>query len=244
MTSGFRSLLGFCLLLVLFDNSRAAGADPDKDPALPKMLEEARVLIDHKKTQAAVEKCDKVIALFKAYYAKSPHKIYCARTSAENLGYLVGAAADMGKGQFEPGKKDAIVLSSTWSSACYMKGWALEELKRLGEARAAIEQAIGLSPFNSHYLSELAYLYVLEKDWDKALEIYRSAEEHAALSPDDVKQKELGRARRGLGYVLVELGKLDEAERKYQQCLADDPNDTKAAAELEYVRNLKAKTKP
>ena len=34
----------------------------------------------------------------------------------------------------------------------------------------------------------------------------------------------------------VELGKLDEAEKKYQQCLAADPKDTKAAQELEYVR--------
>jgi tetratricopeptide (TPR) repeat protein len=53
----------------------------------------------------------------------------------------------------------------------------------------------------------------------------------------------LGRARRGIGYVLVELGKLDEAEKKYQQCLADNPKDSRAAAELEYVRNLKAKRK-
>jgi hypothetical protein len=33
---------------------------------------------------------------------------------------------------------------------------------------------------------------------------------------------ELARARRGQGY-LVELGKLDEAEEKYQQCIARGP---------------------
>jgi tetratricopeptide (TPR) repeat protein len=75
------------------------------------------------------------------------------------------------------------------------------------------------------------------------MKTYQSAEEHASLTPDDAKQAELGRARGGLSYVLVELGKLDEAEKKYQQCLRDDPNDKKAAAGLEYVRNLKAKTK-
>ena len=58
------------MLIGLFDDSRAAEADPDKDPRLPKMLEDARVLIDHKKPQAAVEKCDKVIALFEARYRK------------------------------------------------------------------------------------------------------------------------------------------------------------------------------
>jgi Flp pilus assembly protein TadD len=223
--------------------ANAASTDPDKDPTFSKLLEEVRRLIDAKKPQPAIEECDKVIAAFKAHYAKSEHKIYCARSSSENLAYLLGAAADMNKGQFEKGKKDAIVLSPTWSSAQYMKGWALEELEKLGEARAAIKQAIELSPFNSHYLAELAYLYALEKDWAKAEKLYRSAEEHAALSPDDSKQIELARARRGAGYVLVELGRLDEAEQKYLQCLKDDPNDQKASAELEYVRKLKAKTK-
>ena len=50
-------------------------------------------------------------------------------------------------------------------------------------------------------------------------------------------------ARRGQGYVLVELGKLDEAEEKYQQCIAANPNDNKAKAELDYIRERKAKRK-
>jgi Flp pilus assembly protein TadD len=223
--------------------AKAAATDPDKDVQLQKFLEEARALIDAKKAQVAIEKCDKVIAAFAAHYAKSEHKVYCARTSSENLSYLMKAAAAMNKGEFEKGKKDAIVLSSTWASAYYMKGWALEELNKLREARAAIKEAIELSPCNSQYGTELGYLYTLEKDWAKAEETYRAAEEHASLSPDDAKQIELARARRGTGYVLVELGRLDEAEEKYLQCLKDDPNDKKAAAELEYVRNLKAKTK-
>jgi Flp pilus assembly protein TadD len=242
---GIRSI---ALLLLLWEfcatpQTNAAATNPDQDPQLSKLLEDARNLIDAKKPQLAIEKCDKVIEAFKTHYAKSEHKIYCARSSSENLAYLVMAGANMNNGHFEKGKKDAIALSSTWSSAYYMKGWALEELNKMREARTTILQAIELSPFNSHYLNELAYLFMLEKNWPKALETYRAAEEHAALSPDDVKQAELGRARRGMGYVLVELGKLDEAEEKYLECLKDDPNDKKAAAELEYVRNLKAKTR-
>jgi hypothetical protein len=41
----------------------------------------------------------------------------------------------------------------------------------------------------------------------------------------------------------VELGKLEEAEKIYQQCLAADPNDTRAKQELEYVRGLRVKGK-
>ena len=110
VTPRFRVLLGFVLLIGIVDNSRATAADPDKDPGLPKLLEEARALIDRKQPQAGIEKCEKVIALFKTHYGTSKSKIYCARSSAETLGYLLLAAADMSKGRFEKGKKDAIVL--------------------------------------------------------------------------------------------------------------------------------------
>ena len=244
MTPLIRFALGLVSCLAVSVHSQgAAAADPDKDPQTLNLLQEARTLIDGQKPQAGIEKCEKVIALFETYYAGSKHKIYCARTSAENLGYLVKAAAAMDKGAFEAGKHDAIVISSTWSGAYFMKGYALQDLGRRAEARAAIKQALELSPWNSQYLSELGSLYILEKDWPKAMASFKAAEDNAPLSPDEAKADELGRARRGIAYVLVELGKLDEAEKKYQQCLKENPNDTKAAAELEYVRGLKAKKK-
>jgi tetratricopeptide (TPR) repeat protein len=113
----------------------------------------------------------------------------------------------------------------------------------MAEAKSAVKLAIELSPFNSRYLSELGEMYQLEKNWPKAKETFEAAEENAGLSPAELKGDELGRARRGLGYVFVELGKLEEAEKKYQQCLAADPHDTRAARELEYVRGLQTKTK-
>jgi len=237
VTPHIRLVLGFALCLAAALHSRqsaAAAADPDKDPQTLKFLQEARTLIDGKKTQAAIEKCEKVIALFKAHYAGTKEKIYCARTSAESLGYLLKAAAD---------KQNAIALSSTWADAYFIKGYALQELGRMAEAKSAIQRAIDLSPWSSRYLSELGNIYEFEKNWAKAKEAFETAEDQAPLAPDDVKVEELGRARRGIAYVLVELGKLDEAEKKYQQCLKENPNDTKAAAELEYVRGLKAKSK-
>lgn len=244
MTSrlGFALRLGF-FLVVASPDLVAATNDPDKDPTLPKLLEEARKLIDAKKPQAAIDKCDKVISLFKNHYATRKEKAYCARTSAESLGYMLQSAAEIDKGEFEKGKEKAVVLSGTWASAYFMKSYALQELDRISEAKSAIQLALGLSPWNSQYLSELGSIYKLEKNWREAKKTYEGAEEHAGLSPDNSKAFELGVARRGLGYVLVELGQLDEAEKKYLQCLKDDPNDKKAAAELAYVRDLKAKTK-
>jgi tetratricopeptide (TPR) repeat protein len=212
----------------------AAPPDPDKDPQAPRLLQDARALIKGKRLPEAIEKCDRVIAAFNAHYEGRKEKIYCARTSAESLGYLLKAASD---------KVNAISLSATWADAYFIKAYALQDLGRFAEAKATLKLALDLSPMSSHYLSELGNIYQAEKNWSKAEESFAAAEDNAPISPDDVKAEELGRARRGLAYVFVEQGRLAEAEKKYQQCLAADPKDTKAAQELEYVRGLRAKTK-
>lgn len=213
----------------------ASPSDPDKDDQTPKLLQEARTLIRGKKLPDAIEKCDEVIARFKAHYGGRKEKIYCARMSAESLGYLLKAATD---------KVNAIALSATWAEAYFIKAYALQDMGRIAEAKATIKLALELSPMSSHYLSELGNIYQSEKNWSKAEESFAAAEDNAPLSPDDVKAEELGRARRGLGYVFVEQGRLAEAEKKYLQCLEADPKDSRAAKELAYVRGLRAKAKP
>lgn len=245
MTPGIRLVVRILFLLVCAAQSQRAATpvnpDPDKDADLSTLLHEARALVDAKKPQPAIEKCDRVIASFKTHYANSKSKIYCAQTSAESLGYLALAAAAMTKGEFDKDKKNAITLSPTWSTAYFIKAYALQDLGRIAEAKSVLQLALELSPWNSRYLSELGSIYVLEKNWTKAKEVFAKAEDNASLARDDSKDEVLARARRGLGYVFVELGQLDEAERKYQQCLATDPNDVKAAKELEYVRGLRTK---
>jgi tetratricopeptide (TPR) repeat protein len=233
-TSHFIGTLLALLITVAAVSADTSSADPDKDPQIANLLQDARHQIDGKKPAPAVEMCDKVIAAFKARYGSSKQKIYCARTSAESLSYLLRASHD---------KTNAIVLSSTWANAYFMKAYALQDLRRIAEGKSNVEFALELSPCNSQYLSELGEVYQLEKNWPKAKQQFESAEDNAKLSPEEAQASELGRARRGLAYVFVELGKLDEAEKKYQQCLAADPNDTRAKRELEYVRELRAKSK-
>jgi tetratricopeptide (TPR) repeat protein len=211
-----------------------SAADPDKDPQMRTLLKDARSLIDSRNPVAAIEQCDKVTAAFKAAYDGDKRKIYCARTSEESVLLLLQAAAD---------KKDAVALSSVWSDAYFLKSYALQDLGRIGDAQAAIRLALALSPFNSRYLSEQGSIYLLMKDWPQALLSFQLAEEQAPLAPEVSKGEEMARARRGQGFVFVELGKLDEAEKKYQQCLATDPKDARAARELKYVQGLKAERK-
>jgi tetratricopeptide (TPR) repeat protein len=201
MTPRIRVVLGVLLLLscAIHSQRAASPSDPDKDPEMLNLLQEARTLIDGKKPQPAIEKCEKVIARFKAHYGNSKSKIYCARGSTESLAYLVKAAAAMNKGEFDADKQNAITLSSVWSDAYFIKAYASQDLGRIADAKSSLMVAIELSPWNSRYLSELGSIYVLEKNWTKAKEVFEKAEDNAPLSPDDSKAEELGRARRGLG---------------------------------------------
>ncbi len=241
MTPGNCTTLIVSIALVMQIHAAKPPLGPDENPEMVKILDEASALGKATKPQAAIERCDNVIAAFKAQYGNQKAKIYCARSSTESAAYLFMAAAGLpgtsGKGY------DAIVLSSAWARAYYLKGYALQDLGRIAEAKAALQQALALSLWNSQYLSELGSVYQREKNWPKAKATFEDAEAQAATSPADSKGEDLARARRGVGYVLVEIGKLDEAEKKYRQCLATNPKDTKAAQELEYVRQLKAKKK-
>ncbi|MCX5705785.1 MAG: tetratricopeptide repeat protein [Candidatus Omnitrophica bacterium] len=208
---------------------------PADDEVRFQLLSEGRRLLDAGKPEEAIIKCfDKVIIDFESKYEGRKERVYCARTPPEKLLYLLMAVKE---------KREATAISATWADAYFMKGYALIELGRISEAKQFIEQALVFSPNNSQYLSELGYVYQTEKNWSKSLELFKAAEESAiAYSPEESKKDELGRARRGLGYVFVEMGQLNKAKEKYLQCLEADPADNKAKAELEYIRKLQSKT--
>jgi len=224
----------FALIATTAVGFATAVRDPDKDPQMMKLLQEARHHIDGKNPAAAIAKCDAVISAYKAHYGDSKQKIFCARSPEESLLLMMKAAVD---------KNNAVALSFIWSDAYFIKAYASEDLGRMSEAKATLQQALKMSPFNAQYLAEMGQIYAREKKWSKAEQSYREAEDNASLSPSASKSDDLAKARRGLGYVLVELGKLDEAEKKYQQCIAANPNDTKAKEELQYVREQKARRK-
>jgi hypothetical protein len=105
-----RLAVGILFLFLCASQSQRAASpppNPDKDPQLLDLFKEAKILIEAKNPQAALEKYEKVISSFKAHYANSKSKIYCARGTTESATYLVMAAAAMTKGEFDKDKKDA-----------------------------------------------------------------------------------------------------------------------------------------
>lgn len=214
------------------DGPPAASARAD-EAEQQQQVDAAAKLLQQGKPAEAIDGVDKVIAHFEALRKDKTDVAYCARSPAESLVYLLQAAKD---------KVPASVYGPAWCDAYFLRGYALIELGRTGAARAALERAVQLAPREAHYRSELAELYAREKNWNEALAAFDASATVAEESVEkERKNAELGRALRGKGYVLVELGRLDEAEAMYRRCLALDPADRKAMNELRYVQSRQQK---
>jgi tetratricopeptide (TPR) repeat protein len=213
----------------------AFGLDPDKDPELVMTLDTATSLAAQKKPTEALEKCDTILGRFESHYAGVSETVYCARTPTETLLYLTKRAEE---------QKSAIAISMTWADTYYLKAYVLQELGRRDEAKAALKKALELSPRNAAYLSEMGHMYQVEKNWVESSNQFKAALDNANFSPENIRTAEIGRARRGLAYDLVELGDLAGAEKLYLECLADDPDDRRAQQELVYVRSQQANATP
>jgi len=219
------------------ESATAAPTDTQiNDDAQQKRLDEGVRLLKAGQPAQAIEQCFTKIIAFYEMRNEAKVRLYAARSSAEALLYMLEAAK---------AKTDAKVVGSSYAYAYFLKGYALTEMRRVDEAKAAIAQAIEISPHNSQFLSEQAVQLASSGEWAQSLLVYQRAELAAReFSPDTSKKLEIGRALRGQGYALVELHRLAEAQKIYQSCLDLDPNDKKAAAELAYVRERMTQAHP
>lgn len=196
------------------------------------LIQGYEVLIGRNPKRAIEGYFDAVIKHCDSVYNDTDQKTYSSRGPKEALYYLLKAATD---------DQAAIVVGQTCAEALYLKGYASLDLGRVEEAKNLIERALEMSPVNSTYLSELGHIYQLQGNWKISLATYRDAEEYAKdFSPEEFKDLDLTRAMRGVGYNLIELGRLDEAKEKYRQCLEIDKDDERALKGIEYIQNLSA----
>lgn len=198
-----------------------------------KLLGEGVPLLQAKRPEEAIKRVfDPVIAFYESHWRNSEIEPYCTRWQVESLLYLMMAATA------KP-PKSAIVLKLAWSDAHYLRAYALIEMGKFPEAAQALAKALELAPQNAHYLNELGNLQSRVKPWDKALQTFKTASEAAnSCSPPGLKNAELGRSWRGLGYAYVELKRFGEAKAIYRECLKLNPADRQAAAELKFVEGI------
>jgi len=208
------------------------------DEQIAKLLDEGqRVLQQGIPDRAITQYFDPIIESFRAAHRDSKFVVYAAHSPAESLMYLVTAAAGQEKSKHAA---NVIVVSGAWTDALELKAYALSELHRPDEAKMALHEAIALSPSYALPWIELGSVLQSEKDWPAMMEAFQNAEDAVALMEDSAqKNRMLARALRGKGFVLTELGKLDESEALYKRCLTLDADDGMAKRELEYIAGLR-----
>lgn len=195
-------------------------------------FEMAMSAIKTQNPQRALDLVQPLLVNFERLYASEKRQIYCAVNSVQSLAYMAEAAA---------AKREAVAIEPAWCRAQYIRAFALVDLKRLDEAREGYQRLVAYAPQNSRYLNELGYVLQQKKQWQESVDIYRRSDVAADMSPDGADMERCV-ALRGIGYDLVELGKLDEAEAAYRKCLKIDPSDPKSLKEIEYIQQQRKNT--
>ena len=172
-----------------------------------------------------------IIKNYRSFFTDKKEVFYSPRTEKEKEIFLKKASST---------SKKIVLLSSILPEAHYYKAYAQIGMKKLNDAESTLNEALSMSPYNSKYTSELGLIYLMRKNWKQALNIYKRAEKYAQnYSPKSEVKQELIKAMRGVGYSLIEIGELNEAEKKFNSLLRLDSKDKIALNELGYIQEKK-----
>ncbi len=202
-----------------------------EDP-LVKPLNAAMVLMTQGHAAEASAAVDPILAAYEAQFASEQRQMYCGMSPPQTLLYMIMAAKE---------KRSAIAVSPGWCDALFLKGFSLIDQKQVEAGLPFLARAAAMAPAHAHYLNELGYAYQTLRRSPESLTAYGSAADYANILDNPAKTIEQTRAWRGMGYILVEQGKWDEAAEMYRKCLKSDPNDAKAKGELRYIAQARPK---
>ena len=218
------------ILALLVAQAPPAPADPDA-AALP-TIEAAKSVLQLHHPQQALDLLAPLLDGYAARLATEKRRVYCGMSGTEALLYMSMAAKD---------RTGAVAIGPAYCDALYFKGYALIDLGRIADARAVYMQLATLAPMHAHFASELGQSYRPEKNWPAMLERCTAAAGMTTLTVDADQKREKLFAWHCQGFALTELGRLDESEKLYLDCLALDPLDTHARQELTYIAEQRAK---
>ena len=132
--------------------------------------------------------------------------------------------------------KDIVAVTPSYSKGYYLLGSLAVEQKDYDKALDYLDRALELEPDHPLILSEKALVLAGQGKLTEAAELYLKA--HNARPWADKFHK--ARALRGAGVCLIDLGKLDQAERLLEISLRLEIGNKLALKELDHIQYLRA----
>lgn len=210
----------------------AQPAETNADNFVTETYQKGRQALDQRNLKVAYNRFAELSEYCADAFAEEGVAYRTARTITEQMTYLVLGAA---RGE------TTHVITLACSDAYYYRAYIAVELQQIGAAESYLATALEYAPMNSYYLNEKGYIEQAQQQWKRSIETYEKAAEYAqSYAPEDAKMEEFLRAKRGIGYSLIEMNNLSEAEQIYLEVLEINPDDEAAQNELEYIRQLQA----
>ena len=134
-------------------------------------------------------------------------------------------------------KKKIIWLDSSYGQAYHLKAFICVNQNNLKKAKQLLMIEKELAPMEAGVLNELGFISNREGKTTDALNYYKEA---LRLSKQFKSQTQwTGAALRGMGFTLIDLGKLEIAEECFNKSLKIEPNNKIALTELKYIKGLR-----
>ncbi len=227
-----RLFFQICFSLMLFSSAVHAQTAMTGEQ-LSKHITKAGDFLNQQNFAGVISTVEPVIASFEAAYPASEKLVYCGEGPAQTL-ILLGMAVSE--------KKNGVVVDQFYCDAYFMKGFALIDLNKLSDAGAYLQKASDLAPLNAHFMNEYAEWHKTNRHWQQSYDLFEKAKGIAEFSEESFRKEVEARSLRGMGFNLIEMGKLDEAEKLFEQSLKVLPNNSSALSELQYIKEQRAKS--
>jgi Flp pilus assembly protein TadD len=143
------------------------------------------------------------------------------------------------EGEFRSNKR-VVWAQPSYSKAYYLLAYMSLEAGNKDEAKRYVDKGLELEPDHPTLLGEKGAILQMMADYEGSV---RSCDA-VVRSKGCVTNYEKARALRCKGVGLIELGKLDEAEKAFNESLQIAPNNKQALNELAYIRRIRSGAPP
>lgn len=131
--------------------------------------------------------------------------------------------------------KNITWIGNAYPRAHYYMGFLCVKRKQFDRAIEFLDKGQRLEPTNPMFALEKAQALVHSGRHAESLALYGSVREIGPF----VSARNVAVARRGRGFVLIEMGDLDAAEVAFRESLEIEPNNSVALNELQYINHLR-----